>query len=335
MSESDISLSDLSQKKPELSDLIKILRDEAQASSPSYSATVTYGLSDLTEAELDRLTPVWQGLPAPHKHHILKQLTESSEAVFDLDFAAFARRNLRDASSLVRAAAIELLWSDESVSTMRKLLELARDDDSPAVRAAAFSGLGRFILLGEYGEVPESDAREAQELSLRAFKNRQAPLELRRRALEALANSSHPEAATLIREAYADGNHLLKVSAIYAMGRTCDKIWRDIVLEELQNSDSQILYEAVQACGALQLNESVGAIGDLADCGDREIQLMAIWALGEIGGKRAFDILSDLEENQEDQELLEAIEAASDAASFSLSMASLDLAFDSDTAGAY
>ena len=328
MTEPEIALEAAGLRKPELTDVIKALKNEAHSSSASHSSSVIYGLSDLSELELDSLAPDWAGFPATFKHQILKRLLETSETVFELDYAAFARMNLTDKSSLVRTAAIELLWSDGSLATMRELLELARGDMSHDVRAKAFSALARFILLGEYGDIPANVAREAQELAHTAFKDRHAPLEIRRRALEAIANSSHAEVPAMIRAAYQDGNHLLKVSAIYAMGRTCDKIWRDTVLEELANSDSQILYEAVQACGALQLEESLRVIEDLSAGDDQEIQLMAIWALGEIGGKRAFDILCDLEESQEDREILEAVEEAIDAASFSLSMPALDREFD-------
>ncbi len=328
MTEPEIALEEAGLRKPELTDVIKALKGEAHTDSASHSSTVVYGLSDLSELELERLASDWAGFPATYKHQILKQLLETSETVFELDYAAFARMNLTDKSSLVRSAAIELLWSDESLATMRQLLELARSDKSHDVRAQAFSALARFILLGEYGDIPANIAREAQELALDSAKDRHASVEVRRRALEALANSSHAEVPAVIRAAYADGNHLLKVSAIYAMGRTCDKIWRDTVLEELENSDSQILYEAVQACGALQLEESLRVIEALSAGDDQEIQLMAIWALGEIGGKRAFEILCELEESQEDREVLDAVEEAIDAASFSLSMPSLDMEFD-------
>ncbi len=328
MTKSEITLEDSGLRKPKLTEVIKALQSEARSDASTHSSTVVYGLSDLSEFELNRLAPVWAGLPATYKHRILKQLLETSEAVFELDFGAFAHMNLTDKSSLVRSAAIELLWSDESLATMRQLMDLARADSSHDVRAQAFSGLGRFVLLGEYGDIPPKDAREAQELALIAVKDHNVPIEIRCRALEAIANSSHPEAAALIREAYDDGAHSLKVSAIYAMGRTCDKIWRDTVLEELESGDNQIVYESVQACGALQLEESVQLIGGLIAGDDREIQLMAIWALGEIGGRRAFEILCDLEETVEDREIQEAVEEAVDAASFSLSMSSLDFEFD-------
>ena len=329
MTKAEYAQEDLGLRKPELTEVISALRSDVQSDTSTHSATVIYGLSDLSEPELVRLAPVWRDMPATFKHRTLKQLIETSEADFEMNFDAFASWNLTDDSSLIRAAAIDLLWSDESVSTMRQLMDLARNDTSYEVRAQALSALGRFILLGEYGDIPPQDAHEAQQLAFTTFKDVREPIEIRSRSLEAIGNSSHPTTEGLIREAYEDGNHLLKVSAIYAMGRTCNKIWRDIVLEELESSDNQIVYEAVQACGWLQLEESVRSIGDLIAGDDREVQLMAIWALGEIGGKRAYEFLCDLEELIEDREIQQATEDAVDAASFSLSMSSLDLEFDS------
>lgn len=328
MTESEFTLEDSSLKKPELTDVINALRREARSDASTISSAVIYGLSDLGEKELARLSPVWADLPLGYKHRVLRQLVETSEAAFELNFDALAYSTLSDDASLLRAAAIDLLWCNESVSTMRKLMDIARDDTSPEVRAKAFSSLGRFILLGEYGDIPANDARKAQDLALATYRDHHRPVEIRCRALEALGNSSRAEAEGLIREAYSNGNHMLKVSAIYAMGRTCNKIWRDIVLEELESGDNQIVYEAIQACGTLQLTESVPLIRESISADDREIQLMAIWALGEIGGKRAFEILSELEETAEDRQILEAVEDAIDAASFSLRMSSLDLELD-------
>ncbi len=334
MIETQLPIEDLPKRKPELTEVISALKSEADSDSPRHSATVIYGLSDLTELELKRLAADWADLPASYKQRVLKQLHETSETVFELDFTAFAHWNLKDNSSLLRSAAIDLLWCDHSTMTIRQLMDLARNDKSQDVRAKAFSELGRILLLGEYGDIPEHDTRAAQELAHATATDRRAPVELRRRALEALANSSHPEVAALIREAYHDGDYWLKISAIFAMGRTCNNMWRDIVLEELESSDKQTLYEAIQACGALQLEDSLAQVQRFLSDEDREIQLMAIWALGEIGGKQAFDMLLQLEESEEsetsieDQEILGAIEDAVESASFSLDMPRYGIPFD-------
>ena len=155
-------------------------------------------------------------------------------------------------------------------------------------------------------------------------------LEVRRRALEALANSSHPAVEHLIRAAYTHGHHELKLGAIFAMGRTCNKLWREQLLAELESADNECVYEAIRACGQIQLSESVSRIGEFTLSEDQDLQLIAIWSLGEIGGRRAFEILTSLEEVAAGDELAAAIDEALDAAGFSLSFASLGLDLDDD-----
>ena len=84
------------------------------------------------------------------------------------------------------------------------------------------------------------------------------------------------------------------------MGRTCNKIWGEILLEELESRDSECVFEAVRACGQIQFRDSIQRVGELTLSDDQEIQEMAIWSLGEIGGRQAFEILNSLAENAED-----------------------------------
>lgn len=329
MSEYDFEAEELALGKPSLDELISALRHEAASTDRVVSSTIIYGLSDLSSDERQAVAAVWRGLSSSFKHQILRALNEASEAMFELNFREIAALGLRDDSDIVRAMAIELLWPDESPATMRQLMRLATNDPAPAVRSSALKALSRFILLGEYGRIPNDLACEAQRLTRALHSDDSQPLDVRRRALEALANSSHPSVEALIRQAYAHGNHDLKTSAIFAMGRTCNEIWQDILLEELGSRDNEYIYEAIMACGQIQLKEGVQRIGELTLSDDREIQLAAIWALGEIGGKQAFNILSGLSETVEnDEEGAAAIETALDAASFSLSFAALDLDFD-------
>ena len=114
------------------------------------------------------------------------------------------------------------------------------------------------------------------------------------------------------------------------MGRTCSKVWQEILLEELESSDEEVVYEAVTACGQIQLEESVRRIGELALSEDREIQLAAIWALGEIGGKHALESLTRLEEATDDEETTAVVDEALDTASFSRGLARLGFDFDEE-----
>lgn len=317
-------------EKPSIDDVVLALRQLCHAPERAVAATVVYGLSDLSASERQAVAVDWRRLASESRRRILRSLLEASEAMFEMNYREIALLGLNDEDGSVRVAAIELLWTDETVETMRRLLALAADDRDSFVRAAALKELGRFILLGEYGDIPDEVAKEAQLLTLRIHKDGSEPLEARRRALEALSNSSHPEVERLIRKAYADGNHDLKISAIFAMGRTCSKVWRDILMEELDSSDNELVYEAVTACGQIQLQESVRRVGQLVTSEDREIQLAAIWALGEIGGKHAFDILTSLEEIVDDEEASAVVDEALDTAGFSRTFAALGLDLDED-----
>ena len=315
-------------EKPAIDDVLAALRELDSAPKRAVSATVVYGLSDLSAPERQDLEAAWRQLAPLSRRRVLRALIDASEAMFEMNYREIALRALHDEDSLVRTAAIELLWTDETVETLRSLMSLAVDDPDSLVRAAALKELGRFILLGEYGDIPAEAAKEAQSLALRIHADRSQSLEARRRALEALSNSSHPDVERLIRAAYADGNHDLKISAIFAMGRTCSKVWREILLEELDSADSEVVFEAVTACGQIQLDESVRRIGLLVTSEDREIQLAAIWALGEIGGNHAFEILTSLEEMIEDEEAAAVIDEALDTAGFNRTFAALGLEFE-------
>ena len=330
MSVIDEAKTDLPLSKPPLEELIQLLKSADLSSQTVIPSILVYGLSDLTFEEFRALQPVWSDLPADVRHRVLRALNEASETMFELNYREIALNCLSDECSLVRSTSVDLLWMDESIETMRRLIELAERDPDNAVRADAVASLGRFILLGEYEDVPADLAARAQELTYRLHTDASQPVEIRRRALEALANSSHSEVKPLIHAAYSDGNHELKLGAIFAMGRSCSKVWQDLLMEELDSADSEIVYEAIRASGQIQLSEAVQRIGECTISDDREIQLMAIWSLGEIGGKRAFEVLSSLEENADDDEIAKAIDEALDAAGFSLRFASLGLDFDDE-----
>ena len=326
----DDARTDLPQSEPPLEELVGVLQGAELSSQTVIPSTLVYGLSDLTAEELHAIEPAWAALKPVVKHRVLRALNEASEAMFELNYREIALRGLGDESSLVRSSSIDLLWMDESVETMQMLLALAESDPDYSVRTGALESLGRFILLGEYGDIPAHLAAEAQALAHRMHTDAGQSVEVRRRALEALANSSHPAVKALIRAAYADGNHELKLGALFAMGRTCSTEWRSLLLAELESADSECVYEAIRACGQIQLRESVQRIGEYTLGDDQDLHMMAIWSLGEIGGKRAFEILSGLEENTDDDEVANALDEALDAAGFSLSFASLGLDLDDE-----
>jgi hypothetical protein len=83
----------------------------------------------------------------------------------------------------------------------------------------------------------------------------------------------------------------MRLSAIVGMGRSCDKRWKDLVLQELDSSSPAMRYEAAWACGELALRQAVPILARLIHDPDRQVCNATIWALGQIGGPEAKQIL--------------------------------------------
>ena len=225
---------------------------------------------------------------------------------------------MKDTDGEVRQQAIEGLWEDESLLYMHKLIQIAAHDLHPDVKSAAITELGRFILLGEYGDIPEDQAAQAREVVLNVFNSDEEP-DLRRRALEAIANSSQEGVREMIEEFYNHEDLKMRMSAVFAMGRTCDQDWAPEILQELQSDIPEMRFEAARAAGHTELAEAVPYLLRVIDeTDDVEILEIAIWALGEIGGERARKALTEImthAETQDDQLIYEAAQEAFDAAS--------------------
>jgi HEAT repeat protein len=155
-------------------------------------------------------------------------------------------------------------------------------------------------------------------------------IDVRRRALEAISNSSLEIVDEAIQEAYSGDERRMQVSAVFAMGRSCDPQWSDFVLRELTSDDPEMRYEAARAAGELEIAEAVPHLTRLGLDSDREIQDMAIWSLGEIGGREALRILNAMAQDAEqngDRDLREAIDdaiATANLASGSLTLLDFD-----------
>jgi hypothetical protein len=285
----------------------------ASSEAQLHFADIYYGLSGLSPDEIDQVRPVWLSLDDERRQKLMRQIADLSEVDFELDYGAFGLFALDDPSAEVRQAAIDTLWIDISATFMSRLMNMAETDHADTVRAAAMSELGRFILMGEYEELPEKEARRAQDTALAAWNNKAEDFHVRRRALEALANGSHEIVPAAILEAYNSPELLMKVSAVFAMGRTCNSHWADLVMTELGSSEPEIQFEAARAAGELGLAKSVRYLSVLALQRDTEIREVAVWSLGEIGGEKAIHTLTELAElaeEHEDDDFLELVEDA-------------------------
>ncbi|NLE52544.1 MAG: HEAT repeat domain-containing protein [Chloroflexi bacterium] len=290
--------------------------DQLRADAP-ITADAIYSLSDLMDDNWADFQLVWPNLPAERRRHVIDRLVDTAETNFELDFGPIVHLALADPDLEVRLRAIEGVLEESDLPTVRRLLTLAQEDTFSEVRAAAVKALGVFVLQGELGKLPERFSQELQEAILEMYNNLSEDLDVRRRALEAIANCGHGSVPELIREAYYADDLLMRVSAVFAMGRSCDERWQPQVLEELASEYPELRYEAARAAGELELSKALPQLIELAYEGDREIQEVSIWAMGEIGGQlaqRALDQLASQAEQIGDDALIEAIQDAQAAA---------------------
>jgi len=270
---------------------LEVMLDDLHQKAEMPPQASLYLLSNLDAADAARVRQVWVGLPVELRRRIVTRLVELAEADFEVNFGALFRMGLEDTDAQVRAASVEGLWEDEDVRLVPLLAALLREDEDADVRAAAAASLGRFLLLGELEKIRPGPRDAAYEALLAACQDLQELLEVRRRALESLAYVGNETVAELIRQAYAATEEKMRVSAVFAMGRSADTRWAAQVRQELFSPNPELRYEAARACGELQLTDAVPELEELADDADPEVQEAALWALGQIGGDRARKIL--------------------------------------------
>lgn len=266
-----------------------------------------YAFSDLSGDRLAAFRAIWDVTPSAHRRRIVQGMVDLAEASFEVSFDAIFRHCLSDLDAEVRAAAIDGLWENEDISLAGPFLTMLRSDPSVQVRAAAAAGLGRFVLAGELEELePAIQMRIMTELLTR-FHLLDESVEVRRRAVESVAYACTPEVIEALEMAYFDDDDQMRLSAIVGMGRSCDKRWKDIVLQELQDSSPAMRYEAALASGGLMLREAVPILASLLDDSDQQVRDASIWSLGQIGGAQAKQALLSAYEDadEETQAILE------------------------------
>jgi HEAT repeat protein len=296
----------------EFEELLKKLGDR----QTPLSISSLYGLSHVTRAEAQLFQEVWSLVDAGRRQWILQSLVDIAEASFEVDFNPIFRLCLNDEDAVVRSRAIEGLWEDEDLTLAGLLVRLLRDDPSESVRAAAATSLGRFVLLGELEKIEAAPAMMVENALLGAIYDPHETLEVRRRALESIAYSGQAQVQDIIEMAYYDEEEKMRISAIFAMGRSVDPLWHEMVIAELDNPNPEMRYEAARACGELEASAALPALIYLIEADpDPEVQEMAIWALGRIGGKEARRVLEACCES-EDEALRQAAEEALDELDF-------------------
>lgn len=303
--------------------VIDALIDSEKAFPPKY----LHRFSDIPQADLAALRKVWHLIPDSRKITWLEDLEGISDADTLTSFVDVGLLALKDPLSPVRELGIRLLWECEDHSLIKVFLNLLNTDPDLQVQASAASALGRFIYLGELDEFPEKDQLKIEE-ALKSKFELSNPMLLRRRAIESLGYSSSPEMENLIRKAYNEDDKKMVASAIFAMGRSANDSWKDIVISNLQNNSVDIQVEAVRAAGELELDIARDEILELFDDEglDQDVFLAAIWSLSQIGGAGVQEKLDQLADDPDtDDETVELIDLAIENLVFNNSLVDFDL----------
>lgn len=311
---------DLSQDNLSFSDVLAALQD---AQTP-LAARYLYRLSALEPADLTALRTVWGALSGARRLAVLEDLESLAESNTVMDFDAINEMALADQDARVRVVAIRGLWATEQSALIPQLIQLLRMDKDTDVRAQAAAGLGRFVYLGEVGEIPTSAQQEAEAALLEVLHGDEDPL-IQRRALESMGFSSRPEVAELIENAFDGGEEEWVSSALFAMGRSADERWGPQVMQSLADPNAEISREAAKAAGELELSEARPGLFDLLQDEESEVRLAAAWALSQIGGNGIADVLEEMIERAEDEDEIDLLENAIENLAFTNEMDELSL----------
>jgi len=266
-------------------------------------------LSGLLDEDIARIEAVLLALPLDRRRELVRTLLHTALADFKMDFTAIFRIAARDADADVRAAAVEGLFEVEDVRLVPLFVEMLHGDPSEEVRALAAQALGGFVLLGELGKIRPGPFEAAMTALCDRHTDPTEAALVQCRAIESLAYTSDRDVPRMIARAYTEGDAALRLSALFAMGRSADRIWGDIVRRELSNPQPAMRLEATRACGELQLREAAKDVAEMTEDVDANIRLMAIWSLGQIGGNLARKTLQRCTRS-DDQATREAAEEA-------------------------
>lgn len=268
--------------------------EELRSPSAGLKVSELQHLSNMTPEQAQQFEEAWPSLNVRRRRRIVQELTDLSEDNVDLNFDRVFFQGLEDEDAAVRLESVRGLWEHETPDLIEPLLSLLEHDRDATVRAEAALALGKFVLLSEFGRLRERYFREVEAGLRRVLSKEDEVEEVRARALEAIGTYNTAWVRQSIREAYESGVRRLKVSAVHAMGRSCEARWLPLLLHELNNEEAEVRYEAAIACGSLGDERAVVQLVKLVRDPDAEVREASVSALGEIGGTEAKNALLEL-----------------------------------------
>ncbi len=249
------------------------------------------GFNNLSEDDLAAFHTQWDGLSSARRIALTTALLDLAANDIELSFNPIFRLALNDPEADVRRNAVNGLGEEENVGLIDPTLELLKNDPSEQVRAAAAGALGRFALLAELDRLSKDRRTQIYKTLLATFRAAPEDSPIYRRALESLGFMANDTIAMYIRAAFASEEADTRRSALIAMGRSQDQRFCEFVREELNALQPANRLAAVEATGELEDETAVPELKTLFDDSDRQVQMAALNALAQIGGKESREVL--------------------------------------------
>ena len=269
-----------------------------------------YRLSDITEEQTELFLNGWGKLDNERRRVIAQHMADISEENFVVDFCPMFERFFEDEYAPVRMASLEGMWDSTNTKYVRPIMRIMQQDESVDVRAAAAAALAHYVMMAEWGEIPQKISSPIVEALLEAYDEEDTAVSIKRAALEALAASNHPRIESMIREAYEDDDPEMQVSAVFAMGNTANTRWLATIMDELDSPFVDMRAEAARAAGAIGKSDAVPELAELTMDEAIEVRMAAVYGLGQIGGERPQAILASILDDPEQEDLHELAEEA-------------------------
>ena len=248
-------------------------------------------LSGISREVLFSVSNTWESLPVEQRRTIVERIIDMAEADIELDFTSILQHCLKDTDPKVRSMAVNGLWECDDRAIINPLIALLKDDTHKDVRASAATAIGKFCILAQSGKLLQKDSNQLKEVLLELLEKNVEDPEVWRRALEAVAIFNTPEINNLIYQAYGSNLLNVRVSAVFAMGKTADRKWLPLLMEAASDEEPAIRYEAAVSMGELAEESSIEYLSELISDEDAQIQLASIKALSFIGGSTAKSVL--------------------------------------------
>ena len=308
-------------------EVLTALLDEDQILDPLY----LYRLSDISQENLSSLAKIWGDIMVVRRRALIEDLEALVDANNLLSFEGVYRLALKDEDDQVRfftTRAIEIFDTDDLIPYFLDVLE---KEESVDVRAVTASVLGKYVYRGELDKISARLKKKIEDKLLAILKGKD-PDDIRRRALEAISHSSRDEVREHILQAYESDQEEWIASAVFAMGRSLDSDYGEMVCDQLDHTSPIVRLEAVRACGELTLEDAIPIVIDLLnDLPD--IREAAILALSQIGGEDVGPALLGLLDDEITDDEADLIQGALERLDFleeGLDLALFDLPLDNE-----